>query len=68
MERLIDKKTIRVAIEENMAYWVFDNKFYKTKVSRSGQIDTENAEEIDVFSLSRKEMDRLLSILDSISD
>lgn len=68
MEQLIEKSTIKVVIENNRAYWVHDNSIYEAKVTEDGRIDAENAEKIDVFSLSKKETDRLMSILDSISE
>ena len=68
MKRLLNKINLRVAVVDDNAYWVNNNIFYKAPISNGGSIDMENAIEIDVFSLSEKEMSNLLSILDSISD
>jgi hypothetical protein len=68
MKKLLEKTNVRVAVVDDNAYWVHNNIFYKAPISNHGSIDMENAIEIDVFSLSEKEMSNLLSILDSISD
>ncbi|MFZ9242578.1 MAG: hypothetical protein ACO295_05140 [Sediminibacterium sp.] len=68
MQRLLNKSTIRVAIVEDKAYWVNDHKFYMADIDETGRIDGENAEQIDVFSLPAKKVEKLLEILDSISD
>jgi hypothetical protein len=66
MQKLLDKETVRVVFVENNAYWVHNNVFYKADIDKNGRIDSENAVQIDVFSLSNKEATRLLDILDSI--
>jgi hypothetical protein len=65
--KILDEGTVRVAIQDNSAYWVIDNILYKANIGQDGRIINENAERVDVFDLSEKEVDNLLSIIDSIS-
>jgi hypothetical protein len=67
MRKVLDESTIRVAIQDNSAYWVVDNILYTANVSKDGRILNENAERVNVFDLSEKEVDNLLSIIDTIS-
>jgi GTP-binding protein EngB required for normal cell division len=68
MQKLLDQNSISVAIVNNKAYWVKDNNFYTASIDAIGEIDTDNAEVVDVFSLSEPEMKNLLKILDSITE
>jgi hypothetical protein len=68
MEQIFDKNSISVAIVENKAYWVHNNTIYRADIDTLGEIDTDNAKPIDVFSLSKKETKQLLKILDSLSE
>jgi hypothetical protein len=65
--KILDEGTVRVAIQDNNAYWVIDNILYKAGISKDGKILNENAERVDVFDLSEKEVNNLLSIIDTIS-
>jgi hypothetical protein len=67
MHKVLDESTIRVAIQDNSAYWVVDNILYTANVSKDGRILNENAERVNVFDLSEKEISNLLSIIDTIS-
>ena len=68
MNKLLRKNSISVAIVNKNAYWVHNNTFYVAKVDEFGEIDTDNAKEIDVFSLSNRETKNLLKILDSLKE
>jgi hypothetical protein len=50
------------------AYCVHNNTFYVAEINDLGEIDTDNAKKIDVFSLSNKEAKNLLKILDSLTE
>jgi hypothetical protein len=65
--KILDEGTVRVAIQDNNAYWVIDNILYKADISKDGKILNENAVRVDVFDLSEKEVSNLLSIIDTIS-
>jgi hypothetical protein len=67
LDRIRRKNTIRVAILERKAYWVHDNIFYEAEVV-NGQINNENAKPIDAHSLTQRDLNRLLMILDSMKD
>ena len=68
MQKILQENSVNVAIINNKAYWVRDNTFYTAKIDEVGMIDTDNAEAIDVFSLTEREMKNLLKILDSITE
>jgi hypothetical protein len=67
LTKVLDEETVRVAIQDNSAYWVVDNILYKCNINEEGRIDNENAERVDVFNLSEKEVSNLISIIDSIN-
>lgn len=68
MQKLLEVDSVSVAVVNNKAYWVVDNTFYTAAIDKIGEIDTDNAKVIDVFSLSEPEMKNLLKILDSIKE
>lgn len=68
MHKLLNKDSVNVAIVNKKAYWVSNNTFYVAKIDEEGHIDTENAKEVDVFSLSNREASNLLKILDSLTE
>ena len=65
--KILDEGTVRVAIQDNNAYWVVDNILYTANISQDGRILNEEAKRVNVFDLSEKEVDNLLSIIDTIS-
>jgi hypothetical protein len=67
LDRIRKKNIIRVAILEKKAYWVHENIFYEAEVV-DGQINNENAKPIDAHSLTQRELNKLLTILDSMKD
>jgi hypothetical protein len=67
VSKILDEGTVRVAIQDNNAYWVIDNILYKANIDQDGRILNENAERVDVFDLSEKEVSNLLSIIDNIN-
>lgn len=63
----IQNKTVKViTTPDRKAYWVKDNKFYWADVSE-GDFNPDLGKEINTESLSKKEMDRLLFILDNLN-
>jgi hypothetical protein len=68
IEKLIDKQSVNVAIVNDKAYWVYNNTFYSASIKNDGEIDTDNAIPVDVFSASKKEAVNLLKILDSLKE
>ena len=57
---------IRVALYEDKAYWVHDNVFYEADVVREPDFST--AQPIDTMSLSPRQLDELLIILDELRE
>lgn len=61
-----DEETVRVAVFDEKAYWVYNNVFYESDVMREPDFTT--ARPIDTMSVPPKELRRLLSILDELRD
>jgi len=59
-----EKETVRVAVYDEKAYWVYDNVFYESEVTREPDFST--AQPIDTMSLSTKELNALMAILDEL--
>jgi len=58
---------VRVAMLEDKAYWVQDNIFYEADMI-DGNPDIESARPVDAMTISEKEIDKLLFILDTLND
>jgi len=67
-ENIIDdgQEIVRVAIYDEKAYWVHDNTFFEAEVVREPDFST--AKPIDTMSLSPKQLNELLLILDGLSE
>lgn len=61
-----EREVVRVAVYEDKAYWVYDNVFYQSEVTREPDFST--AEAIDTMSLNPKELNKLMSILDELQN
>lgn len=57
---------VRVAVYEDKAYWVYDNVFYESDVTR--EPDFETARPIDTSSIPEKKMKELFAILDELKN
>lgn len=66
IDKVRKENIVKVAIVDNRAFWVKNNKFWTSRIV-DGYIDDVHAEEIDAHSLSKKEIDLLLEILDELS-
>lgn len=62
-----EKDMIKVVVIENQAYWVLNNTFYVAKAF-DGQVIPDTAEPVDIESMSRKDIEKMLSILDSLKN
>jgi hypothetical protein len=49
-----------------MAYWTVDNVFY-TANSINGRIDESTIKPIDMYSMSKKELKKMMDILDDLN-
>mgnify|MGYP006269988875 CR=1 FL=1 len=61
-----EKETVRVAVYDEKAYWVYDNVFYQAEVTKEPDFST--AEPIDTMSMSAKELNELMAILDELQN
>lgn len=61
-----ERTTIHVAVYEDKAYWVHDNIFYESEITR--EPDFETARPIDTTSMNPKELDSLFTILDDLEE
>jgi hypothetical protein len=61
-----DHQIIRAAIYESKAFWVHDNIFYESDVTR--EPDWSTARPIDTMKLSEKSLSNLLKILDDLKE
>lgn len=65
MQKLERKNIIRVAIVDEKAYFVHENTFYTAAIV-DGEVDRSSASPINAIDMSKKEMNKLLSILDNM--
>lgn len=64
-EKHTQKNMLKVIITKGMAYWTVDNVFYSAR-SINGRIDEQTIKPLDVNSLSRKELEEMMEILDDL--
>jgi hypothetical protein len=67
LTKRLEKDMIRVIVVGSQAYWVSDNTFYVAD-ALDGEVDTETAKPVDVQSMSKSEVNKMLSILDSLTN
>ena len=58
---------ISVAVIEDKAYWVINNMFYQADII-DGEVDKTSSRPVDAFQMSSKEINKMLSILDNLSE
>jgi hypothetical protein len=58
---------IKVIVMGNLAYWVSENIFYVAEAV-DGEVIPETAEPVDTNSMSRRDLDKMLFILDSLKN
>jgi hypothetical protein len=60
-----EKYMVKIIVIDGMAYWVSDNIFYTAETS-DGQIVHETAKPVDIGNMPKKELDKMLFILDNL--
>jgi hypothetical protein len=60
-----DKDMVKVLIISNQAYWVSDNIFYVADAENDNVVP-DTARPVDINSMSKKDIDRMLFILDNL--
>ena len=66
MDEYDEKDIVRVAVYGEKAYWVYDNVFYESDITREPDFST--ARPIDTMDLPPKELNKLLAILDDLEE
>jgi hypothetical protein len=61
-----EKETVRVAVYDEKAYWVYENVFYQSDITREPDFST--AEPVDTMTLNQKELKKLMNILDELKE
>jgi hypothetical protein len=64
-KRQEENSTKIIITEDDIAYWVVDNIFYTTRVI-DDKPDFDNARPVDTSNMSKKELDKMLFILDNL--
>jgi uncharacterized protein YeeX (DUF496 family) len=64
-EKHIQKNMLKVIITDGMAYWTVNNVFYSAR-SINGRVDESTIKPLDVHELSKKELEKMMDILDSL--
>ena len=62
-----ERDMIKVIVMGNLAYWVSENIFYVAEAV-DGEVIPQTAEPVDTNSMSRKDLDKMLFILDSLKN
>ena len=66
LTKRLEKDMIRVIVMGSQAYWVSNNTFYVAD-ALDGEVITETAKPVDVQSMSKLDVEKMLSILDSLN-
>ena len=64
-QKHVQKNMLKVVITEGRAYWILDNVFY-TANSINGRVDESTVRPLDIENLSKKDLNKMLSILDDL--
>lgn len=62
-----DSMFIRVVVQGDKAYWIKDGVFYVSSVSEDGQVDKENAKQVDTMSMSKVELKNIIEIVEQLT-
>jgi hypothetical protein len=60
-----EKHMVKIIVLDNNAYWVKDNIFYTAK-TKNGNIIDETVKPVDIDNMPKKELDKMLFILDNL--
>jgi hypothetical protein len=64
-EKHIQKNMLRVVMDESKAYWILNNIFYSANAT-NGRVDEQTAKPLNFDNMSKKELNKMLSILDNL--
>ena len=63
----IEENTVKVIFIEDKAYWVSNNIFYSAEIVEGG-IDVDSTQPVDTTNMSKKDIDKMLFILDNLKN
>ena len=63
----VRNNTVKVLIIEDQAYWVHDNMFYVADTA-DGSVNPETVRPVDTNNMSKRDIDKMLFILDSLKN
>jgi len=58
---------LRIMVVENKAYWIKDNRFIVAEIV-NGEIDKENAQEVDTMNMNKVELDEMMFIVEKLRE
>ena len=61
----VEEHMVKIIVIDNKAYWVKENIFY-TAETENGNIIPETARPVDTADMSKKDIDKMLFILDNL--
>jgi hypothetical protein len=67
MSKHIEENTVKIIFIEDKAYWVNNNIFYCAEAV-GNSIDIDTTEPVDTTSMSKKDIDKMLFILDNLKN
>jgi hypothetical protein len=65
--KYVEKNTVKVIFIEGKAYWVSNNIFYCAELI-GGNVDIDTTEPVDTTNMSKKDIDKMLFILDNLKN
>jgi hypothetical protein len=65
LQKRVEKSTIKVLVVEDQAYWVASNIFYVANVEDGAPV-TDSAKPVDTTNMSKKDVEKMLFILDNL--
>ena len=64
-QKHIQRNMLKVVITDGKAYWIVDNIIY-TANATNGRIDESSAKQVDIDSMSKEDVFKMLSIIDDL--
>jgi hypothetical protein len=68
MQKLQKSKKLEVLIIKNKAYWLYNNTLYEAEIHESGEILTDEAKPVDVINMQKKDLNKIIEIVDYFNE
>ena len=65
--RFYDDNKFRVLYTEDNAYWIKDNSVYRARIE-NGMVDMNSEEKLDIFSMSKVELEEMIFIIEKLTE